>query len=276
MAFALPSATQAAGPVYPTNMKIMPLGDSITLGNSNAGYRGPLYNLLNAAAPGVQYVGASSLNPGSLPAGNQQHNGYASYATLDLSNNLDGLDTTRYTQQSNSEISNPNGGYWLTGGNGTGRGAVYPDAVLLMVGTNDIYQGTLGNTQINVPSFQTNLNTLVNKIVTMRPDAHLILADITPWTGHSADVATVNNVVNVVAAQYQAQGKHVSRVDLNTGFPVNGSDGLHPNDVGYAWMANKWYGAIQSSFTPTPEPSTLVLLAMGLLSLLAYAWRKRK
>ena len=26
----------------------------------------------------------------------------------------------------------------------------------------------------------------------------------------------------------------------------------------------------------TPEPSTLVLLATGLLSLLAYAWRKRK
>jgi hypothetical protein len=28
--------------------------------------------------------------------------------------------------------------------------------------------------------------------------------------------------------------------------------------------------------TATPEPSTLVLLASGLIGLLAYAWRKRK
>jgi hypothetical protein len=27
---------------------------------------------------------------------------------------------------------------------------------------------------------------------------------------------------------------------------------------------------------PTPEPSTLVLLAAGLAGLLAYAWRKRR
>ena len=29
-------------------------------------------------------------------------------------------------------------------------------------------------------------------------------------------------------------------------------------------------------FTSTPEPSTLVLLASGLIGLLCYAWRKRR
>jgi hypothetical protein len=41
------------------------------------------------------------------------------------------------------------------------------------------------------------------------------------------------------------------------------------------------YGCItavapQVTFTPVPEPSTLVLLATGLISLVCYAWRKRK
>ena len=31
-----------------------------------------------------------------------------------------------------------------------------------------------------------------------------------------------------------------------------------------------------ASFQTTPEPGTLVLLAIGMLGLLAYAWRKRK
>jgi len=39
-----------------------------------------------------------------------------------------------------------------------------------------------------------------------------------------------------------------------------------------------WIGVdnVSLTFTPAPEPSALVLLAMGLFGLLAYAWRKRK
>jgi hypothetical protein len=32
----------------------------------------------------------------------------------------------------------------------------------------------------------------------------------------------------------------------------------------------------QVAFTPAPEPSTLMLSVMGLVGLVAYAWRKRK
>jgi hypothetical protein len=42
---------------------------------------------------------------------------------------------------------------------------------------------------------------------------------------------------------------------------------------------NNWYDTTGVSFTVTeavPEPSSVVLLAFGVISLLAFAWRKRK
>ena len=48
------------------------------------------------------------------------------------------------------------------------------------------------------------------------------------------------------------------------------SDISHPSQIGYNLMGDTWASAI------VPEPSSLVLLATGLLGLLAYAWRKGK
>ena len=36
------------------------------------------------------------------------------------------------------------------------------------------------------------------------------------------------------------------------------------------------YNYLSNKYMTTPEPGTLVLLATGLVGLLAYAWRKRK
>jgi hypothetical protein len=49
------------------------------------------------------------------------------------------------------------------------------------------------------------------------------------------------------------------------------------NYVGFGGATSTAFGFVDNfSLTVTPEPSTLVLLSMGLVSLLAYAWRKRK
>ncbi len=259
------------------NFQIMPLGDSITYGynGTDAGYRGFLYNLLNPVAPNFQFVGAATINPGSLPTSpidQTHHNGYSSYATLDLLNNLDGLDLTRYNQYGGAE-RNPNGGYWLTGGNGTGRSAVYPDIILLLVGANDIAQGNLGNTNINVANYSTNLTALINELVTLRPDAKVIAADITPEPAQSANVATINGTVHTVVTNFQTQGAQVSEVDLNTQFPANGigGDGVHPNDPGYSFMAVQWYNAILAICTGVsdciPGNSTVTVATNATLDL---------
>jgi hypothetical protein len=51
LAFCLPSLSAVT---LPSNLKIMPLGDSITQGSqgTNGGYRGFLYSLLSPVAPG--------------------------------------------------------------------------------------------------------------------------------------------------------------------------------------------------------------------------------
>jgi autotransporter-associated beta strand protein len=242
----------------PIGLKIMPMGDSITYGGggTQAGYRGPLQTLLNptvnALAPRFEYAGASVSNPSILPTypiNQTHHNGYSSYATLDLSNNLDGYDPTRFNQLGGAD-RNPNGGYWITGGNGTGRTADYPDVVLLMVGANDIYQQTTyANPLINVANYQANLTTLVNKLITLRPAVRVIVADITPWASQAANVTLINTAANAAVAALQAQGKRVSLVDMFTLFPANGmtSGGLHPNDTGYTFMDNQWLHAIHAS-----------------------------
>jgi hypothetical protein len=55
----------------------------------------------------------------------------------------------------------------------------------------------------------------------------------------------------------------------NLGIFFNAAPGLGTN-------AQTGVGNVRLSYAPAPEPSTVVLLGIGMLGLLAYAWRKRK
>jgi GDSL-like Lipase/Acylhydrolase family len=234
-----------AGP--DSTIAIMPLGDSITFGfnGTNAGYRGPLYNLLKGSLPHVMYVGSSvegtvTTTTNALPADQRHNEGHGSYTIADIANNLDGLDRTEYDKYGEAN-RNPNGGHWFDGipSGVNARPASYPDIVLLMIGTNDANDG-------DRTAVRNRIHALINKIVTMRPSTKLIVAQITPSnrpnnTSYNADVARE-------VALFQASGKHVSLVDMYTGFPGNGlySDGVHPNDTGFAFMAQQWFTGIMA------------------------------
>ena len=229
---------------------------------------GPLYDVLTTAGYDFQFAGDSTLNPGGLPASQTCHSGHASYTTYDIANNLDGCDYARYNAL--GDVSrDPNGGYWLTGSNGTGRNAISPNFVLLLVGINDLYYSKDAEAT-------TNLDALLTKFTTLEPNANILIADLMPSTTYGETrIHAWNSALNAAAADFQNAGKHVTVVDLHTGFPTNGlsSDGVHPNDIGYGWMAGQWSNAMTAS--AVPEPSSFGLLAMALLGILCVAGRRK-
>jgi len=226
-------------------LKLMPLGDSITEGSfgTNAGYRGPLYALLTKTALQVSFVGSSvqgtvTTDTDPLPMEQQHNEGHPSYTINDIDNNLDGLDTTTFQQYGGAD-RDPNGGHWFDGiaSGAEARPALYPDIITLMVGTNNL--SDTDRTEV-----QTELHALLTKITTQRPSAYLIVAQITP--NSSPNITSYNVAVAAEVTTFAGAGKRVTLIDMNTGFPSDGlsADGIHPNDTGYAFMAQKWFAAV--------------------------------
>ncbi len=224
---------------------IMPIGDSITVGGpvpTNAGYRGPLYNLLKQSGRNVLYLGSSvfgrvttTTNP--LPMDQRHNEGHSSYSINDINNNLDGVDSATFNRLGGVD-RDPNGGHWLDGiaSGANARPPVFPDILTLMIGTN--------NGGGAIMAVRDQLHALLTKLTTLRPNTQLIVAQITP-SNRTFDVS-YNSVVASEVASLQAAGKHVSLVDMYTNFPANGlyTDGVHPNDIGFAFMATQWFDAI--------------------------------
>jgi hypothetical protein len=237
--------------VIPSGIQIMPLGDSITFGStgSNAGYRGELYNRLRPIVPDFRFVGSSREGPGSLPGqpiDQRFHEGHSSYTLLNVFNNLDGFDNSTFLLFGEPD-RNPNGGHWLTGGNGTGRPPLFPDIITMMMGTTEVG---------NLTGVQSRLESLITKITTLRPATKLIAARIIPSQSQfRANVDTYNTMLSNVVNNFRASGRNVHLADMNTGFPSNGlhPDGVHPNDIGFNWMAARWLEAIIAAHSPLPE-----------------------
>src|SRR5689334_14209982 len=95
--------------------KIMPLGDSITLGvgeptgHPYAGYRLPLWKLLGAAGHAFDFVGSARCGPPNLP--DKDHEGHPGWTIAQLEELL---------PQSLPHYR--------------------PDLILLVIGTNDLFQ----------------------------------------------------------------------------------------------------------------------------------------
>ena len=228
-----------------STLQIMPLGDSITFGfnGTNAGYRGPLYNLLTKSGHKLVYVGSSvegaiTTVTDPLPVDQRHNEGHSSYTIRDIDHNLDGVDTATFDQYGGAD-RDPRGGHWLDGiaSGPDARPAAYPDVITMMIGTNDA-------SDADRAAVQTQLHDLITKITTLRPNAQLLVAQITP--SNRPNNAAYNAAVATEVSGFKAAGKHVSLVDMFTNFPADGlyTDGVHPNDKGFAFMSQQWFDAI--------------------------------
>jgi methionine-rich copper-binding protein CopC len=216
-------------------LKIMPMGDSITVGGTNAGnvepywygYRSVLYNLLHGAGYNFLFVGQSTQPPSPLPVGTIPP---ADLAALGQ-NAHNGLGGSNVTYLNTNILT------WLA--------ADDPDVILLKIGTNG--WDTAG------------LNTLVNTITTTKPDVRLIIAQIIPKYTYDVGVVNYNTYIrNTLVPYYQGLGKKVTLVDQYAQFLTNPGDltsidqslfsnGInHPTNVGYAKMAQVWFNGIKA------------------------------
>ncbi|WP_203831298.1 SGNH/GDSL hydrolase family protein [Actinoplanes palleronii] len=196
----------------PSPLRIMPLGDSITMGIGSASlssYRVDLQRRLTAAGLDVDFVG--SQHDGVPATADLDHEGHSGWTIAKIAAQVDG---------------------WLS----TSR----PDAVLLQIGTNDL------RTEAGAAGATYRLSALIDRITAAAPEAEVFVAKITGT--RSAAAAAQQKRTDTFNAQVPgivaAKSARVHLVDQSTVTGIDIRDGLHPNDAGFAKMSWNWFRAM--------------------------------
>ncbi|BCL13691.1 GDSL-type esterase/lipase family protein [Micromonospora sagamiensis] len=193
------------------DIRLMPLGDSITYGVESAdrnGYRDELYDYLKGNARHVNFVG--SAKTGSMK--DNDHEGHPGDRIDEIAGVAD-CSVPRYQ----------------------------PNVVTLHAGTNDISQNSA------LPSAPTRLRNLVDQTLADSPRATVLVAQLIPIgkAGLQSRIDAYNAALPAVVRDLQDQGKRVLLVDMSRVLVTDGlQSDAHPNDDGYAKMAAAWYESV--------------------------------
>jgi lysophospholipase L1-like esterase len=194
------------------SVRIMPLGDSITVGIGSAnynGYRKPLYLKLINDGYDIDFVGTQS-DGDFADCDHEGHQGWEA-------------------EGGTGGGILPNVYNWLT--------ANPADIVLLHIGTNDI---TVGGQDPN------EISAILDEIDRFSEDTKVIVALIINRQTYSPETTQFNNEVKDMASSRIAAGDDIVIVDMENvlNYSTDMYDNLHPNDSGYVKMADVWYKAI--------------------------------
>ena len=229
-----PVSSEAEKPV----VTIMPLGDSLTQGGSykvgddpnavkkSSGYRNSLSKMLTEGGYNTKFVGSHNWAADLITDGNVMHSGYGGATIFTLKDKL-------------SEMKDCN-----------------PDIILLMIGRNDMTDGT---NPTNYISFLDQY--LMAELYTMFPNAHIFIASIPVVRNHEAEELQMTSderyapKIEEYVQQQKDKGAKVDFVDMRAS--VSGltwedftvEDFVHPQPAGYEKIAKQWYAAITDKIT---------------------------
>lgn len=191
------------------DLRIMPLGDSITKGNGSGdenGYRERLRNkLLRQAAISVDMIG--SLSSGTMT--DHSHEGHSGKYLADIET------------------------YWEL------SVRARPNVVLIHAGTNNMDKA------VELASCPDIMESILDGLFAKAPDAVLVVAPIifAKSVEMQKNTDAFNKKLKVIVETKQKAGKHIllAPIDITT---ADLADDKHPNDKGYEKMANAWLEGI--------------------------------
>lgn len=216
------TAAEAATPV-----RVMALGDSITA--APGCWRAIMWDRLqDNGYTNVDMVGTQSGDGCGFPY-DSNHEGHSGFTATGIAsqNQLPG---------------------WLS--------ATTPDIVLMHLGTNDVWNGTITTAQILAA-----YSTLVDQMRASNARMKILVAQILPMnptgcTTCGQRVVELNAAIPGWAAGKTTSASPITVVDQWTGFSTatDTFDGVHPVDSGFQKMSDRWYPALTAALGAPPPP----------------------
>ncbi len=218
-----PAAPAASTPGAMPLVRIMPLGDSITQGDSKRDtYRRPLWKSLQAEGYNVDFVGSLRLNHRGPPPNDDfdhDHEGHWGWRVDEILG-----DIHRWAEEHR------------------------PDVVLVHLGSNDLFQ------RQSLESTLDELGELIDTVREVQPRATFLLAQIIPTDSAAANtrIRNLNARIPELAAATSTAMSRVIVVDHFTGFdPASQThDGVHPNADGEIHLSDRWLEALLPVLSP--------------------------
>ncbi|MFZ5515358.1 MAG: GDSL-type esterase/lipase family protein [Candidatus Zhuqueibacterota bacterium] len=223
---ALSTTFLAPGTLSAQQIRIMPLGDSITHGEHGStpigGFRDDLADML--LDEGIDFDLVGTLHDGT--EGYPRHEGHPG-------------ETARYL------AANIN--YWLN--------QTYPDIVLLHIGTNDI------NSRYSNTTIRNDIETLIENIWDYDPNIPVLLCSLIPRDDSYNSINTdLCRLIHQLTLEKQTEGKAIRYVGQNEIWITNYSwandylyDAFHPNNSGYYVMADVYFSILMNQITGTSQ-----------------------
>jgi len=243
-----------------TELKILPLGNSITFDNragdtrttqEKTGYRYPLYQHLTENGISFDFIGSEHAGSDSLPSGYDDNAGFPGITSAQLVELLETgvLNMPVYGIVDDTITDGP---YLET---------YIPDIILLHIGTNgnqlsggdspDDVEDILDEVDRVETLLGNSIDVIVARIIDRVPNESYVdsLNDnvedmIMDRIYNPLNTAYPDNLL--IADMENGAGLNYTISPDPSGTPGDMNDALHPNDKGYGKMATKWFTAINS------------------------------